>query len=340
RYSQGRLGNPTRSILENLVAVLNRAKYGLCFASGLGAITAVLGLLKAGDHVICCDDVYGGTTQLLTEIAPRYGICTSFLDFCRMENVQAAIKPETKLIWTENPSNPKLKVIDLCCTVKIACEKGILVATDNTFLTPFLQRPLELGVDIAMLSLTKYMNGHSDVIMGSVCTNNEDLYRKLKYVQTYFGHVPSPFDCYQVIRGLKTLPLRMKRHHSSSLEIAKYLMCHPKIESVIHPGLTSHPQHQLFKTQTSGHSGMISFYLKGGIEETKKFMNNLEVFTQAVSLGGYESLVQVPSLCTHAILSKEVKMALNLTDNLIRMSVGLENVCDLLSDLERSLDKL
>ncbi|XP_018571783.1 putative cystathionine gamma-lyase 2 [Anoplophora glabripennis] len=298
---------------------------------------AAVSLLKQGDHILCSDDIYGGTTHILLDIAPRFGICTCHLDLTNLSNLEQAITPKTKLIWTENPTNPKQKVIDLCSLSKIAKEKNILVVTDNTFLSPFLQRPIELGVDISLLSLTKYMNGHSDVIMGSVCTNRKDLYKKLKYIQTNFGHVPCPFDCYQVIRGLKTLPFLMKKHQFNSMEIAKYLESHPKIESVLHPGLPSHPQYELFKSQTSGYSGMVSFYLKGGVEESQKFMNGLRYFTQAVSLGGYESLVEMPLLNSHHNIPEELQKRMKYTGNLIRMSVGLENVCDLIEDLENSL---
>nr|XP_023025191.1 putative cystathionine gamma-lyase 2 [Leptinotarsa decemlineata] len=340
-HQKARIHNPTRTALEKILSVLNKTKYSLCFSSGLGAITAVAaGLLKCGDHIVCTDDVYGGTSRLFYEMLPPLGIKTSFVDFCDMKNVEEAITPRTKLIWTENPTNPKLKVIDMCRTVEAARSHNIMVAVDSTFLTPYLQTPIDYGVDIVVHSLTKYMNGHSDVIMGCVCTTNDDIYRKLKYVQEYFGHVASPFDCSQVIRGIKTLPYRMRRHQKSSLEIAKYLMGHPKIESVIHPGMPCHPQHELFKSQCSGHSGMIAFYLKGGLAESQKFLASIKTLTHAVSLGGYESLVQLPCHSSHKTVPDDMKKKLGYTDTLVRLSVGLEDVQDIIADFEQALGKI
>ncbi|KAJ8920224.1 hypothetical protein NQ315_011885 [Exocentrus adspersus] len=340
KFAPGRVGNTTRSILENLLTVLHRSKYGLCFSSGIGAVWAVVALLKSGDHVICTDDVYGGTTKLLVEVAPKFGICATHIDLTKLNNLESAIRPQTKLIWTEVPSNPLLKVVDLCGLAEIAKEHDLILATDNSFMSPYLQNPLALGADLSVLSLSKYTNGHSDVIMGSVCTNRKDLYKKLKYIQTNFGHVACPFDCYQVIRGAKTLPIRMKRHQYNSLEIAKFLENHPKVEAVQHPGLKSHPQHELFKKQSCGNAGMLSFYIKGKVDDTLKLVNGLKYFTHAVSLGGYEGLVSMPCLSSHVNVSPEMKKTLGYTENLVRMSVGIENICDLISDLDHTLNSL
>ncbi|KAJ8933986.1 hypothetical protein NQ318_016922 [Aromia moschata] len=276
------------------------------------------------------------------------------------------------LIWTENPTNPKLKVIDMCRTVEIGRKHCLWTVVDNSILTPYLQRPLDFGIDLVVHSLSKYMNGHSDVIMGAVCTNRDDLYENLKYIQTHIGHVPSPFDCSQILRSLKTLPCRLRRHQQSSLKVAKYLMNHPKIEEVIHPGLPTHSHHELFKSQTSGHSGVISFYLKGGLDETMKFLDNLTLVTQALSMGGYESLIEIPYvtqfihdvaefkydkstfcvlfypyirltsriLCSHSTVPKYLQEILKLNTNFLRMSVGLEDVDDIIKDLDQALEKV
>nr|CAH7767844.1 unnamed protein product [Callosobruchus chinensis] len=337
---KGRLLNPTRSILENLVSKLCNTKYGLCYASGLGAISAVFGLLKSGDHMLCTDDVYGGTCKALLQVCPNFGLCTSFVDLCDIKSLPDHIRPETKLIWAENPTNPTLKVVDLCALSKVAKEHKLLLAVDNTFLSPYLQRPADFGADLVVNSVTKYMNGHSDVIMGAVCTNSEELYKKLKFIQQHYGHVPAPFDCYHVIRGLKTLPIRMMRHMENGLKFAKYLEKHPKIEKVLHPGLPSHPQHDLFKSQTSGPSGMIGVYIKGNLETTHRFIDSLKLFVHAVSLGGYESLIQMPTLLSHGDTPNELKEATCITDNLVRLTVGLEYIGDLIEDFEQALEKI
>ncbi|XP_062536737.1 cystathionine gamma-lyase [Armigeres subalbatus] len=340
-YEYGRSGNPTRDVLERCLASLDNGKYGLTFSSGLGVTTTVITMLKAGDHIVAGDDLYGGTNRLLRQVAMKMNIEVDFVDCTNLAKIEAAIKPNTKLFWIESPTNPLLKVIDIEAVCKVAHKHpGVVVVVDNTFLSAYLQRPLELGADVVMYSLTKYMNGHSDVIMGAAVMNDEALYEKLKFLQNAAGIVPSPFDCYLVNRSLKTLAIRMERHKSNSLAIAKYLETNPKVERVLHPGLLSHPQHELAKRQCYGHSGIMSFYLKGGLNESTVFLQSLEVFTLAESLGGYESLAEVPSVMTHASVPAEQRAELGITDNLIRISVGLEDADDLIVDLKQALEKV
>merc|ERR1712088_729146 len=318
-FEYGRSGNPTRGVLEACLASLDGAKYALCFSSGLGTTTAITHILKAGDHIVSMDDVYGGTNRYFRKCASRMGIETSFVDATNPENVAAAIKPNTRMVWVETPTNPTLKVVDI------------------TFLSSYFQRPLELGADIVMHSLTKYMNGHTDVIMGAACTNSEKLHEKLRFLQNAIGPVPSPFDCFLVNRSLKTLKIRMEEHQKNALIVGEWLEKHPSVISVIHPGLPSHPQHELVKRQCYGHSGMMSFYLKGGLQESKDFLSALKVVTLAESLGGYESLAELPYLMTHASIEEKERVALGVTANLIRVSVGLEDSEDIIADLDQAL---
>lgn len=340
-FEYGRSGNPTRDVLERCLASLDNGKYGLTFSSGLGVTTTIITMLKAGDHVVAGDDLYGGTNRLLRQVAMKMGIDVDFVDTTDLKKVEAAVKSNTKLFWLETPTNPLLKVSDIEAVCKIAHKfPGVVVVVDNTFLSAYLQRPLDLGADVVMYSLTKYMNGHSDVIMGAAIMNDEALYERLKFLQNAAGIVPSPFDCYLVNRSLKTLSLRMERHKSNALAVAKYLEAHPKVERVLHPGLPSHPQHELAKKQTYGHSGIMSFYLKGRLDESSAFLKALQVFTLAESLGGYESLAELPSVMTHASVPAEQRAALGITDGLVRISVGLEDVEDLIVDLKQALEKV
>uniref|UniRef100_A0A1Q3F233 cystathionine gamma-lyase n=1 Tax=Culex tarsalis TaxID=7177 RepID=A0A1Q3F233_CULTA len=340
-FEYGRSGNPTRDVLERCLASLDNGKYGLTFSSGLGVTTTIITMLKAGDHVVAGDDLYGGTNRLLRQVAMKMNIDVDFVDTTNLAKVEAAVKPNTKLFWLETPTNPLLKVADIEAVGKIAHKfPGVVVVVDNTFLSAYLQRPLDLGADVVMYSLTKYMNGHSDVIMGAAIMNDEALYERLKFLQNAAGIVPSPFDCYLVNRSLKTLALRMERHKSNSLAVAKFLEVHPKVERVLHPGLPSHPQHELAKKQTYGHSGIMSFYIKGGLEESSAFLKALQVFTLAESLGGYESLAELPSVMTHASVPAEQRAWLGITDGLVRISVGLEDVEDLIVDLKQALEKV
>jgi len=337
-YEYGRSGNPTRGVLEACLASLDGANHALCFSSGLGTTTAITHILKAGDHIVSMDDVYGGTNRYFRQCASRMGIETSFVDATKPENVAAAIKPNTRMVWVETPTNPTLKVVDIRAVADITKKhKDIFLVVDSTFLSSYFQRPLELGADIVMHSLTKYMNGHTDVIMGAACTNSEELHEKLRFLQNAIGPVPSPFDCFLVNRSLKTLKVRMEEHQKNALIVGRWLEQHPSVLSVRHPGLPSHPQHELVKRQCYGHSGMMSFYLKGGLQESKDFLSALKVVTLAESLGGYESLAELPYLMTHASIAEKERVALGVTENLVRLSVGLENAEDIIADIDQAL---
>ncbi|EDW79074.1 uncharacterized protein Dwil_GK12336 [Drosophila willistoni] len=338
KYSRG--GNPTRKVLETCLAALDNAKYGLTFSSGLGATTAVLSMLSAGDHIVVGDDIYGGTNRLIRQITSRFGISATFVDPTNLEAFKAAFKPETKLVWIESPTNPLITIVDIKAISVICHQIGdhITLAVDNTFLTSYFQRPLELGADLVCYSLTKYMNGHTDVVMGGLTMNSDKLYQALKFLQNSCGIVPSPFDCYQVNRSLKTLSLRMEKHQSNALAIAKFLESHAFVDKVLHPGLVSHPQHEIALQQTYGYSGVFSFYIKGDLKQSTAFFKALKLFTLAESLGGYESLAELPSLMTHASVPLEDRLKLGITDSLIRLSVGLEDSEDLISDLQQALD--
>jgi len=336
-YEYGRSGNPTRGVLEACLASLDGAKHACVFSSGLATSTTITHLLSAGDHVISMDDLYGGTNRYFRKVAARMNIETSFVDATNPKNIEAAIRPNTKMVWVESPTNPTLKVVDIAAVAAITKKHpNIFLVVDNTFLSCYFQRPLELGADIVMYSLTKYMNGHTDVIMGAACTSSDDLAERLRFLQNAIGPVPSPFDCYLVNRSLKTLKVRMEEHQKNALIVGRWLEKHPGVMSVRHPGLPSHPQHELVKRQCYGHSGMMSFYLKGGLEESKKFLSSLKLITLAESLGGYESLAELPYLMTHASIEEKERVALGVTNNLIRLSVGLENAEDLINDLEQA----
>jgi len=341
-YEYGRSGNPTRDVLEKCLAALDGAKHAMTFSSGLAATTTITHLLKAGDHIVSMDDVYGGTNRYFRKCASTFNIETSFVDATDPARIEAAIRPNTKMVWIETPTNPTLKVVDIAAVSKITQKlqeqgRDIFLVVDNTFLSSYFQRPLELGADISYYSLTKYMNGHTDVIMGAACTNDESLAHRLRFLQNAIGPVPSPFDCYLVNRSLKTLKVRMEEHQRNALEVGRWLEAQQAVESVRHPGLPSHPQHDLVKRQCYGHSGMISFYLKGGLAESTKFLSSLQMVTLAESLGGYESLAELPYAMTHASIEETERVKLGVTDNLIRISVGLENAQDIIADLDQAL---
>ncbi|KOC63060.1 Cystathionine gamma-lyase [Habropoda laboriosa] len=335
-YDYGRSGNPTRTVLETCLAALDNGKHGFAFASGLGATTTLTSLLNVGDHIISGDDIYGGTNRYFQKCLSITNIPVTFVDMTDVKNVTDNIKPNTKMVWLETPTNPLLKLIDIKAVIEAVKNKNpeIIVVVDNTFLTCYFQKPLDLDADIVVYSLTKYMNGHSDVIMGAAVTNRDDIAEKIKFLQKSMGIVPSPFDCSMVNRSLKTLELRMQQHMKNGLAVAKFLESHPYVEKVIHPYLSSHPQRELALRQTSGHSGMVSFYLKG---DSKKFLKALKVFTLAESLGGYESLAELPSTMTHASVPEETRAILGINDQLIRLSVGLETEQDILADLDQAL---
>ncbi|KAG5673934.1 hypothetical protein PVAND_003935 [Polypedilum vanderplanki] len=341
-FEYSRSGNPTRNVLEACLAGLDNAKFAVTFASGLGTQTAIISTLKTGDGIITGDDIYGGTNRLFRNLAANMGIEVQFVDLTDLKNLEQSIKPNTKLVWMETPTNPCMKVIDIKGVADIVHSKTkAFLVVDNTFLSAYFQRPLDLGADIVMYSLTKYMNGHTDVIMGSASTNNDELHEKLRFYQNATGIVPSPFDCYLVNRSLKTLSLRMERHFFNSVTVAKWLEAHPKVEKVLHPALLSHPQHKLALTQTFGHSGIMSFYIKdASLEKSSKFLQVLKVFTLAESLGGYESLAELPSVMTHASVPEAQRAELGITDGLVRISVGLEDSQDLIKDLEQAFDSI
>ena len=336
-YDYSRTHNPTRTALEKNIASLEEGNYGLAFSSGMSAISTVTQLLDADDHVICCDDVYGGTFRLFDKILKRYNLEFDFVDITSSQSLERYIKSNTKLIWLESPSNPLLKLVDIEAIAKIAKSRGIVTVVDNTFATPFFQQPLKLGAGIVMHSTTKYLNGHSDVIGGALVTNDQYLYNKLQFLQNAVGAVPSPFDCFLVLRGIKTLAVRMERHAGNALKIAKFLESHPKVRKVIYPGLKSHPQHELARKQMSGFAGIITFFIKGGLEAARRFLEKVKIFSLAESLGGVESLIEHPAIMTHASLPKEVREKIGISDELIRVSVGIENVDDLIDDLKQAI---
>jgi cystathionine gamma-lyase len=339
-FEYSRSGNPTRNCTEECIAKLENGKHCLLFSSGLAATTTVTHLLSVGDHIVAMDDLYGGSNRYFRQIAQKFGVETSFVDACNSENIRAAIKPNTKLVWIETPTNPMMKIVDIEAVSKIAHQQpGILVAVDNTFMSSYFQRPLELGADISFHSLSKYMNGHSDIIMGAVIVRSDDLAEKLRFLQNAVGAVPSPFDCYMVNRGLKTLAVRMQAHMKNGRRVAEFLEANPRIEKVSHPGLKSHPQYELAKRQMRGYSGMVTAYIKGGEEEAKIFLSNLKVFTLAESLGGYESLAEHPGIMTHASVERQERLTLGITDNLVRLSVGIEDIEDIIEDLDQALQK-
>ncbi|XP_075038002.1 cystathionine gamma-lyase [Mixophyes fleayi] len=337
-YEYSRSGNPTRNCLEKAVAALDGAKYCLAYASGLAATLNIVHLLKAGDQIICTTDVYGGTNRYFRRIASEMGLKVIFVNCSDLKCLEAAITSDTKLVWIETPTNPTLTVIDIQgCADIIHKHKDVILAVDNTFMSAYFQRPLALGADICMYSATKYMNGHSDVVMGLVSTNCDKINERLRFLQNALGAVPSPFDCFLCNRGLKTLHLRMKQHFHNGLAVAMFLENDPRVDKVIYPGLPSHPQYEITKRQCTGVPGMVTFYIKGQLEHAKIFLKSLKVFALAESLGGYESLAEHPAIMTHASVPEEDRLLLNISDSLIRLSVGLEDVEDIIEDLDQAL---
>src|SRR3972149_1855605 len=341
-YEYSRSGNPTRHALEKRLAALENARFGLAFSSGLAAETVLcMTLLKSGDHVIAFDDLYGGTKRLFNTIFNRnFGVEFSYVDARDKENIKREIRENTKLIWLETPTNPLMRLCDLKGISDIAREKGILTVVDNTFMSPYFQRPLDFGIDIVVHSTTKYLNGHSDSVGGAIMLSDEDIYNKLKFNQNAIGAILSPFDSYMVLRGIKTLAIRMDRHSQNAIDIARYLESHPKVRNVYYPGLKSHPQFEMARRQMSGFGGMISFEMDGGLEEARAFLEGLRIFSLAESLGGVESLIEHPALMTHASIPKEEREKVGITDSLIRVSVGIEDVDDLKEDLDNALRRV
>jgi cystathionine gamma-lyase len=338
-YEYSRSHNPTRFAYERCVASLESGTQGYAFASGLAATATVLDSLDAGSHVVCMDDVYGGTYRLFERVRRRSAnLDFSFVDLNDMSVLEAAVKPNTKLIWCETPTNPLLKIVDIARLAEFARKRGIRLAVDNTFSSPILQRPLELGAHLVMHSATKYLNGHSDIVGGMLVVGDDaELAEQMTFLQNAVGGVQGPFDSFLALRGLKTLHLRMKAHCENAGELAAWLEKHPAIEKVLYPGLASHPQHALAKTQMHGFGGMISVYLKGGVEAARRFMERTELFACAESLGGVESLVNHPAIMTHASIPADRRAALGVTDNLVRLSVGVEDVSDLRDELQNAL---
>ena len=339
-FDYTRSSNPTRQVMEEILAILDGGKFGIAFASGMSAVDSCMRLLKAGDHVICSDDVYGGVSRYFNQILVNYDLHFSYVDSSNSANIENAIQSNTKLIWIETPTNPLLKITDLEAVGNIAKKHNILFGVDSTFATPVFLRPLEFGADLVMHSTTKYLSGHNQLIGGVVITNREDLFDQLKFVQKSIGAVPGPFDCWLTILGIKTLDLRMKKHDSNAQTVAEYLEAHPKVSSVTYPGLPSHPAHETAKKQMSGFSGMISFELTGGISAGKIVMNSVKLAKLAESLGAVETMITHPATMTHADVPKDEREARGLTDGLVRLSVGIENPDDIIADLEQALNRV
>lgn len=336
-YEYSRTGNPTRQALEDALASLENAKFGLAFASGLAATTTVLSLLKTGDHIVAGDDLYGGTYRLLEKVVKNWGVDTTYVDIDNINDFESAIQSNTKLIWIETPTNPLLKIIDIAALANFAHHNNIILVVDNTFASPYFQQPLNLGADIVVHSTTKYLGGHSDIIGGAVVTSNEELYQQLKFYQNAIGAVPSPFDSWLVLRGIKTLAVRMREHEKNALFLAKYLEKHPKVARIYYPGLPTHEQYHLAKEQMSGFGGMISLELKGGLTEVERFASRLQLFLLAESLGGVESLLCYPAKMTHGSLPEAERLKRGIKENLVRLSVGIEHYLDLQADVENAL---
>jgi cystathionine gamma-lyase len=340
-YAYARGANPTRNALQKSIAALENGKFGLCFSSGMGATDAVIRLLNPGDEVITSNDLYGGSYRMFTKVYERFGVKFHFTDLTSIENIKPLINSKTKLMWLETPSNPLMRIIDIKACTEIAKKNGILVAVDNTFASPYLQNPLDLGADVVMHSVTKYLGGHSDVIMGALVVNDEKLYQDLAFIANSCGAVPGPQDSFLVLRGIKTLHLRMERHCFNGRKVAEYLKGHPKVGKVYWPGFSDHQNHEVAKRQMRDFGGMLSFTLKNDSKENAtKLMESVELFSLAESLGGVESLINHPASMTHASIPREERMKNGLSDSLVRLSIGVEDVEDLLADLEQALAKV
>ena len=339
-FDYTRSANPTREILENNLATIEGGRFGTCFSSGMSAVDSVLKLLKKGDHVVCSDDVYGGVSRHFDNILVNYGLTFTYVDSSNPENVENAIRSETKLFWIETPTNPLLKITDLNAISKIAKKHQILFGVDSTFATPVFLRPFEFGADIVMHSTTKYISGHNQVIGGIIITNDEEIHERMKFVQKTIGAIPSPFDCWLTLIGVKTLHLRMERHASNAQAVAEFLESHPQVEKITYPGLKSHPQYEVAKEQMDGFSGMISFELKGGIPAGTTVMNNVKLCSLAESLGAVETMITHPATMTHVDVPAEERHARGLSDGLVRISVGIEDPDDIIDDLKQALEKV
>lgn len=337
-YEYSRSGNPTRTALEACLAALEDGQHGLAFASGLAAENTILSLLDAGDHLLACDDLYGGTYRLFERVMKRYHVEASYLPTsASVRDYEQAIRPTTRMLWLETPTNPLLSLVDIRALAEMAHQHKLLVVVDNTFASPYFQQPLHLGADIVVHSTTKYINGHSDVIGGALILNDAELCEALRFHQNAAGGVPGPFDAWLTLRGIKTLSIRMRQHAENAMTVARFLAEHGRVEKVYYPGLPTHPDHELAKRQMSGFGGMVSFQLKGTYEDVARLVRRFKIFALAESLGGVESLVCHPASMTHASIPREIREARSLTDTLLRLSVGIEDAEDLLADLEQAL---
>ncbi|TME76485.1 MAG: cystathionine gamma-synthase [Chloroflexi bacterium] len=336
-YEYSRTGNPTRAALEQCIASLEGGAHGLAFASGMAAEAAIMQLLKPNDHTVAVDDLYGGTYRLFRRVLEPMGLSFSFVDGSDLQAVERALTDRTRMVWVESPTNPLLKLVDIEAVSKLAHANKALVVVDNTFMSPYFQRPLSLGADIVVHSATKYLGGHSDVIGGTLVVDREDLLEQLAFLQNALGGVPGPLDAWLVLRGLKTLAVRMREHDRNARLVAAFLSEHPKVARVFYPGLPSNPQRELARRQMSGFGGMISFEVKGGLEPARRVVERTQLFTLAESLGGVESLIELPAAMTHSSIPTETRRAHGVADGLVRLSVGIEDVADLISDLDRAL---
>lgn len=337
-YEYARTQNPTRTVLQTNLAALENGKHGICYASGLGATDAILKLFKPGDEIIASSDLYGGTYRIMVRVFQEFGLVFKFIDLSDPERLEPAITSATKMVWLETPTNPLLRLVDIAAIAQITRQRGIQLVVDNTFASPYLQNPLDLGADLVMHSVTKYLGGHSDTVMGAIVLNDDDVAQRLAFIQNACGAVPGPQDCFLVLRGIKTLHVRMQRHCENAMKVAQYLQQHPKVGQVYYPGLASHPGHELAKQQMRGFGGMVSFEIKGdSMPEAVRVMESFEVFSLGESLGGVESLCTHPASMTHASIPKEERLKNGLKDTLIRLSVGIEDVDDLIQDLEQAI---
>ncbi|MBC8511735.1 MAG: PLP-dependent transferase [Dehalococcoidia bacterium] len=336
-YDYSRTANPTRKVLEDTIAQLEGGKAGFAFATGMAAEATVMHLLKAGDHVISGDDVYGGTYRLFQNVMRDFGLEFTFLRMDNRERIERAIRPDTRMLWLETPSNPLLNIVDVEMAVDIAKKHNLMTVIDNTFATPYFLRPFDYGVDLVVHSTTKYLNGHCDVVGGAVVTTTDELTQRVQFLINAMGTCASPFDCWLVLRGIETLPVRMKRHEENASAVANYLVGRPSVNKVFYPGLESHPGHEIARRQMKGFGGVVSFETEGGTESVNAFLRRLKVFSLAESLGGVASLAEHPATMSHASMPKEYREKAGITDELVRLSVGLENIDDLIEDLEQAL---
>ena len=337
KFDYTRSGNPTRKALEDCLAALEGGTHGFVFATGMAAEATILATLASGDHVLVHDDLYGGTYRLLTKVVASHGVGVQFVNMRDLGALQRAIRPNTRLIWTETPTNPLMNLQDLQAIGAIARERRVPTICDNTFLSPYFQRPLDLGIDIVLHSTTKYINGHSDVVGGALITRDPALAERIAFHQNAMGTCSAPLDCFLVLRGLKTLAVRMEAHNRNALRLAQWLEKHEKVKAVLHPGLASHPQHELAQRQQSGYGGTFSFRVRGGREEAFRLLGNVKLFTLAESLGGVESLIEHPCTMTHVSMPEEVRKSVGITEDLVRVSVGIEHIDDLIADLSKAL---